>query len=125
MHQRAVGLLLIALPFALASGALAATQAHGASAASADGGSGRAAKPAVAAAPAALVDINRANRSQLKTLPGIGDAEADKIVAGRPYLSKADLVTTKVLPAGIYLSIKNRIIAKQDPKRPPSGQGKP
>ncbi len=60
-----------------------------------------------------LVDINSANREQLKTLPGIGDAEAAKIIAGRPYLSKADLATNKILPTGVYLSIRKLIIAKQ------------
>lgn len=71
------------------------------------------------ARPAALLDINSASVQQLSTLPGIDKAQAERIVAGRPYLSKADLVTAKVLPAGVYVSIKNRIIARQDPKRPP------
>lgn len=72
--------------------------------------------PAVAAKP--LVDINSASRRELKTLPGIGDAEADRIVAGRPYLSKADLVAVKAIPAGTYLSIKRSIIAKPPKARP-------
>ena len=60
-----------------------------------------------------LVDINGASRAQLKTLPGIGDAEANKIIAGRPYLSKAELVTKNVIATGPYLSLKDRIIAMQ------------
>lgn len=67
-----------------------------------------ASKPAV---PPKLVDINRAGKAELKTLPGIGDAEADKIIAGRPYLSKADLVTKGLIPAGIYQSNRHRMIA--------------
>ena len=63
-----------------------------------------------------LVDINSASRDQLKTLPGIGDAEAERIVAHRPYLTKADLVLNNALPAGVYLQIKGRIIAKQKGK---------
>jgi competence protein ComEA len=65
-----------------------------------------------------LVDINSATRAQLKTLPGIGDAEASRIVAGRPYLSKAELATKNVVPTGVYLSLKGRIIAihTQQPK---------
>jgi len=59
-----------------------------------------------------LVDINSASRAQLKTLPGIGDAEVDRIVAGRPWLSKADLVAAKAIPAGTYLSITHSIVAK-------------
>jgi DNA uptake protein ComE-like DNA-binding protein len=67
------------------------------------------------AAPAAVrpIDINSATKAQLKTLPGIGDAEAERIVARRPYRSKADLVTAEVIPAGTYVSIKHRIIALQ------------
>lgn len=57
------------------------------------------------------IDINRASREQLKTLPGIGDVEAGKIIAGRPYVSKADLVTRNVLPEALYISIRYRIIA--------------
>jgi DNA uptake protein ComE-like DNA-binding protein len=63
-----------------------------------------------------LVDINSANREKLKTLPGIGDAEADRIIAGRPYLTKEDLAVNKVLPTGVYLSLKRLIIAKQTGK---------
>jgi hypothetical protein len=70
-----------------------------------------------AAAPGAKaaepIDINSATRAQLRTLPGIGSAEADRIVAGRPYFSKADLATRDVLPTGVYLSLKDRVIARQ------------
>ena len=57
------------------------------------------------------IDINSASREQLKTLPGIGDAEAGRIIAGRPYNTKADLVSRKVLPEGLYISIRYRIKA--------------
>lgn len=65
------------------------------------------------AAPAKLIDINSAPRAALKTLPGIGDVEADRIVACRPFLTKTELVTKKVIPAGPYLSLKDRVIAMQ------------
>lgn len=67
------------------------------------------------AKPAAvkLVDINSASKAELKTLPGIDDALANKIIAGRPYLSKAFLVTRNIVPAGAYETIKRQIIAKQ------------
>lgn len=73
-----------------------------------------------AAATKPLVDINSATSAQLKTLPGITDAEAAKIVAGRPYLSKADLVSAKAIPAGRYLAIKRSIVARQKSK--PNGK---
>lgn len=72
-----------------------------------------AAKRAAPPAPAELIDINSASRAQLKTLVGVGDAEADKIIAGRPYLSKAELVTKNVMGTGPYMSIKSRIVAMQ------------
>ena len=63
-----------------------------------------------------LVDINGATKEELKKLPGVTDTYADKIIAGRPYLTKAHLVTHNVLPAGLYESIKKRIVAKQKPQ---------
>jgi DNA uptake protein ComE-like DNA-binding protein len=68
-----------------------------------------------------LIDINRADRAKLKTLPGIGSAEADKIIAGRPYGSKTDLVIRNVLPEGVYHQIKYRIVAIP-PDKPKSGK---
>ena len=73
-----------------------------------------------AAAPQTPVDINSATRAQLKALPGIGDREADRIVAGRPWRSKADLVGAKAIPEGVYVAIRHDIMAVQPalPKKP-------
>jgi len=73
--------------------------------------------------PDKLVNINDASRAELKSLPGIGDAEAEKIVAGRPYLSKADLVTKNVLATGVYLSLRRGIYAGASPSRPAASKG--
>lgn len=62
-----------------------------------------------------LVDINSAKKAELKTLPGISDELADKIIAGRPYLSKAHLLTHKVVPEDIYAGLRTQVIAKQKP----------
>lgn len=59
------------------------------------------------------VDINSASEKQLKKLPGIGDAEAKRIIANRPYASKAWLVTNGVIGEGPYSNVKHLIEAKQ------------
>ena len=63
--------------------------------------------------PSSLVDINSATKDQLSALPGIGDKYSDKIIAGRPYANKSQLVSKKVLPQGVYNKISSMIIAKQ------------
>jgi competence protein ComEA len=59
------------------------------------------------------LDINSASVDELKTIPGIGDAYAKKIVDGRPYKRKDELVQKKVVPQGTYDKIKDQIVAKQ------------
>jgi DNA uptake protein ComE-like DNA-binding protein len=58
-----------------------------------------------------LVDINHATKAQLLKLPGIGASEADKIIGGRPYTSKSQLITKDILSYPTFDGIKKRIIA--------------
>jgi DNA uptake protein ComE-like DNA-binding protein len=76
------------------------------------------AKPAAGApaAKTALLDINSASKAELTMLSGIGDAYSQKIIDGRPYARKDELVSRKIVPQATYDKIKDLIIAKQTKK---------
>ena len=104
MRKPLIGKVLIALvAFGLMSG-MALAQNKPAS---------KPAKAASAAPAADLLDINTATKEQLDALPGIGAAYSQKIIDGRPYAKKTDLVRKKVIPQATYNKIKDKIIAKK------------
>lgn len=88
-------------------------------------GAGKAAAPPAPVAQVKPVDINSASRAELKTLPGIGDAEAERIIAARPYPSKAKLAADKVLSLEAYAALKGRIVAVQKAAPKPPAKTRP
>ncbi len=68
---------------------------------------------AQAAAATDKIDINTASPDQLKSIPGIGDAYAKRIVDGRPYAQKTQLLSRGILPQATYDKVKERIVASR------------
>jgi DNA uptake protein ComE-like DNA-binding protein len=59
------------------------------------------------------LDINKATKDQLQDLPGVTAAQADQIIAGRPYDDPHQIVTRRILTETQYAKISDRVVAKR------------
>jgi DNA uptake protein ComE-like DNA-binding protein len=108
--ERKVMAQIAVLVFALS---LLGTTAMGQAAPAAGAAQSKSSAMASAKTDAEKLDINTATKDQLKELPGIGDAYSQKVIDGRPYRAKNQLVQKKIIPQATYDKIKDLIIAKQ------------
>jgi len=113
MQHRILSAVVVAVSLSFCANISVAAESKAATAAETSDKAKPAKKNSKARANVKEVDINSANKAQLMKLPGIGAEEADKIIAGRPYLTKAHLVTHKVIPSMTYMTIKDHIVARQ------------
>jgi competence protein ComEA len=111
--ETALMALVLCLAASLAQAATASSQPMAAPASAAQGDKSVPKKDAAPARAVQPVDINSATKAELKKLPGIGDAEAARIIAGRPYLSKAHLQTHEVLSPMQYQALRELVVARQ------------
>lgn len=106
-NTRALAVLFMLSLFATASFAQGGTAASGKDATATKKSTSTATKTK----KADLIDINAASKEELTALSGIGDAYSQKIIDGRPYKTKRDLLTRKIVPQATYDQIKDKIIA--------------
>jgi len=111
---RRTGVLLLAL--ALALPALPASSQSQEPAASQPAPSQADSKTPAPPKQVKKVDINNATLSELRALP-LGESEAKKVIAHRPYKARGELMTKAGLPEGVYFAVKDKLEV-QAPRKP-------
>lgn len=71
------------------------------------------AAPTAKATKSELVDLNSASKAELVKLPGVGEAIAGRIIEGRPWKSKYDLVVKKIVTRSVYDKFARLVVARQ------------
>jgi competence protein ComEA len=59
------------------------------------------------------LDLNSATLDQLKSLPGMGEVYARRVIAGRPYSAKNQLVTRGIIPQTAYEKMQALVVARR------------
>ena len=108
-----IGLLALSLPLTMFGSAV--VRGAGPVQAASQGSAFQGMEAEAGAGPA--LDLNTASAAELKALPGMGDAYVRRVIEGRPYTAKNQLVTRGVLPREAYEQIRDRIVAHRPPKQ--------
>lgn len=117
MIRNIVRIVTLVCAVTLFAGA-AFAQGAGATSGQADTSTKKSSKKAKSSTPKSQqVDINSATKEELAALPVIGDATAQKIIDGRPYRTKHDLVTKKILTQDQYDKVKDQLVAHGGTKK--------
>jgi competence protein ComEA len=116
MFQRHLSIVFAAIVLSVWVNASVTAAPQSKPATTAPAGTSTQAKPAATTTKPAPIDLNSATKAELMTLTGIGDALSQKIIDGRPYAKKDELVSKKIIPQATYDKIKGLIVAKQPPK---------
>lgn len=64
-------------------------------------------------APIKLLELNLATQEELMRLPGVDEALAERIIAGRPYRVRTDLLTRGLVPRSLYTVLRPLVTAQQ------------